>query len=159
MFATRWSRRNTIETLAYTGIAAIQVDGETIHSGRTVQFAKFSARSPPSSDIRDAFAQLCLTIFDELSMIDQRLYGAADTICLTMSSHEWQHSPAGNKHVLHVGDWLQIPPVRGRPCFASPDDATTQGGMTGYEAYRKVNFVVFLTKTCASEPMPTTQQF
>jgi hypothetical protein len=55
MFATRWGRRNTIETLAFTGVAAIQVHGKTIHSGRNVQFGKFSARSPPSGSMRDAF--------------------------------------------------------------------------------------------------------
>jgi hypothetical protein len=90
------------------------------------------------------FSHVCLTIFDEVSMIDQRLYGAADAVSRTMTMKECKHLPAGGKHVLNVGDWLQIPPVGGRPCFATPTDATTTPGRAGYQAYRGVNFVVFL---------------
>ena len=64
IFATRWGRRNAIETLAFTGIAAIQADGKTIHSGRNIEFGKYTARSPPCLGMRDAFAQVYLTIFD-----------------------------------------------------------------------------------------------
>lgn len=45
-FATLWGRRNTVETMAFTGLAALNVDGDTIHSQRgitiTMQYKRCS---------------------------------------------------------------------------------------------------------------------
>jgi len=35
-FATLWGRRNTVETMAFTGLAALNVQGDTIHSHRGI---------------------------------------------------------------------------------------------------------------------------
>lgn len=38
-FATLWGRRDTVETLAFMGIAGLNVDGDTIHSFRGINVA------------------------------------------------------------------------------------------------------------------------
>ena len=115
-FATQWRRRNTVETMAFTGIAAINIDGRTIHSSRNISFGGFREKSQPTNSMKNQYSQVVLSIFDELSMTDQKLLGGADLSAKHMISGKQNQQPFGGKHVLFTCDWLQIPPVAGKPC-------------------------------------------
>jgi ATP-dependent DNA helicase PIF1 len=97
--------------VAPTGLAAIQVGGQTIHS-----FFRFPPRAIQSSDIkppgsrsREVFAHLKVLIIDEISMVRADLM---DGIALFLSRFGPQPGkPFGGVKLVLVGDLLQLPPV------------------------------------------------
>lgn len=99
-------------TLAPTGIAAINVKGQTIHS-----FFKLPIRPflPADNDIErltgdnaKIVKSALLIIIDEISMVRVDIMSAIDkTLQLTMSNPQ----PFGGKQLLVVGDLYQLPPV------------------------------------------------
>ena len=103
-----------IAVLAPTGVAALHIKGETIHS-----FFRFK----PNITIQDAYKKGCaikntafyetldIIIIDEISMvradlmdcIDHFLRGALQT-----------HQSFGGKRVIGIGDLYQLPPIVGQ---------------------------------------------
>lgn len=97
--------------LAPTGIAAINIGGQTIHS-----FFEFGFRPylPNDKDLPNLFAKLDLLqkldiiIIDEISMVRVDIMNAID---LTLKRMLNNSSPFGGKQLLLVGDLFQLPPV------------------------------------------------
>lgn len=99
-------------TLAPTGLTAINVKGQTIHS-----FFKLSLRPflPDDSDIERLIGDNAkiaksakLIIIDEISMVRVDIFSALNKVLqLTMSNPR----PFGGKQLLVVGDLYQLPPV------------------------------------------------
>ena len=94
--------------LAPTGIAALQVGGQTIHS-----FFRFPAVPPDPAGVRRlrerrVIEKLELLIIDEVSMVRADLL---DAVNRALQVNRGQDKPFGGVQVLAVGDLFQLPPV------------------------------------------------
>ncbi|KAL3667678.1 hypothetical protein V7S43_007231 [Phytophthora oleae] len=52
----------------------------------------------------------------------------------------------GGKHTMLAGDWFQLPPIGGSPCFQEPLATANRLRHAGFALYAAINFVIFLTK-------------
>jgi ATP-dependent exoDNAse (exonuclease V) alpha subunit len=103
--------KKTTVVLAPTGLAAINVSGQTIHS-----FFHFS----PNITVREAaeigsrrgktklFEALRVLIIDEVSMVRADILDCVDTF---LQSAKGNSSPFGGVQVIFIGDLYQLPPV------------------------------------------------
>ena len=96
--------------LAPTGIAAININGRTIHSVfklppkfLTEEDIKFM-----KSEIRQFLKSTNLIIIDEVSMVSSNLLDALDSILQKNMNND---KPFGGIHILLVGDLFQLPPI------------------------------------------------
>lgn len=113
----RHSISKRIVVLAPTGVAALNVQGATIHS-----FFRFPPRVLSKEDIhkvedRKLYANLDVLILDEVSMIRADVLDAIDAF-LRLNGKQAEQ-PFGGTQVVMVGDLLQLPPV-----VASKEEAT-----------------------------------
>ena len=103
--------KKNVVVLAPTGVAAVNVDGQTIHSffgmppGVTVSEAKEIARNKKKAAI---FEKIELIIIDEISMVRADLLDCVDVFLKTVLRSK---SPFGGKQMLFIGDLYQLPPV------------------------------------------------
>lgn len=105
-FANRTAQDTVV--LAPTGIAALNVRGQTIHSFFRLQptnLLDLDALSPLPKRIVDHFDTI---IIDEASMLRADLFDAMDHI-LRISAHS--DLPFGGKKIILFGDLFQLPPV------------------------------------------------
>ncbi len=106
-FQTKTKKNHVV--LAPTGIAAINVQGQTIHS-----FFKFPPRLIKEEDIRtdnqkrDLFEALEMIIIDEISMVRVDLL---EGINLSLQKYRNNKLPFGGIQMLFFGDLYQLPPV------------------------------------------------
>lgn len=97
--------------LAPTGIAALNVEGQTLHS-----FFQFEPRPylPYDKDLadlpkkRELLEKLDLIIIDEISMVRCDLMNAID---LSLRKNLKNNLPFAGKQLLVIGDLFQLPPV------------------------------------------------
>lgn len=107
-----WFRQQTdknIAVVAPTGVAALNVRGQTIHSffelkpGFLTPDHRFRIRN------RKLFKALDLLIVDEISMVRADLFDAMAAILKQYGPHPRQ--PFGGVQICLVGDLLQLPPI------------------------------------------------
>ena len=105
-FLKKTLQKNSV-VLAPTGIAALNIGGQTIHS-----FFKFPPRMFENREIKSRndtlINQLELIILDEISMVRADLLDHMD-----YALRQWRQrkEPFGGVQMLLVGDLLQLPPV------------------------------------------------
>jgi ATP-dependent DNA helicase PIF1 len=111
----RYFRERTnkkLVVLAPTGIAAVNVNGQTIHSffrfktGITIATIKEHA---VSKNQKKLYQQLSMIIIDEISMVRADLLDCIDYVL--RSSRERLTEPFGGVQVIFIGDLYQLPPV------------------------------------------------
>ncbi len=103
--------RKSVVVLASTGVAALNVKGETIHSffrfGTTVtpESARKTAAKIKKTDFYEAIQTI---VIDEISMVRADVFECVDiflrTVCKTTK-------PFGGKKMILIGDLMQLPPV------------------------------------------------
>ena len=107
--------RKKFVKLAPTGLAALNIHGQTIHSFFRLPLAPLTDPNHTSAitrryrkDKRELIRQLDLIIIDEISMVRCDLLDAMDRILRSV-----RHSkvPFGGVQLLMVGDPFQLPPV------------------------------------------------
>jgi ATP-dependent exoDNAse (exonuclease V) alpha subunit len=105
---TRWGDSATV---APTGVAALRVNGETIH-----RFFGFGAHALQKDDIRELpddrkykFKALKLLFIDEISMVRADLMDAIDIFLRKNGSDK--DKPFGGTRIIAIGDLYQLPPV------------------------------------------------
>ncbi|KAA3621898.1 MAG: AAA family ATPase, partial [Bacteroidetes bacterium] len=101
------TKKNTV-VLAPTGIAALNVKGQTIHS-----FFKFPVKPMARHEIkklrsRKIFQKLEVLIIDEISMVRADLL---DNIDYFLRKNRENPNPFGGVQVIFFGDLFQLPPV------------------------------------------------
>lgn len=107
----RETTEKKIVVLAPTGIAALNVKGETIHSffkfkpNVTIQSAKKRAQSWRHNHLLDAIDAI---VIDEISMVRADLLDCIDVFLQTALENEL---PFGGKQLIMIGDLHQLPPV------------------------------------------------
>jgi len=109
------------EVTASTGIAALNVGGKTVHS-----FAGLRDDEELSEeDIKDIlgssytyrrYSQTDILIIDEISMVSAQLFQNIDTLAKIARNNT---KPFGGMKLVVVGDFYQLPPVKGDYCFKS----------------------------------------
>ena len=107
---------------ASTGIAALNINGRTLHSFMGVRDDK----SLTEEDVQDVFENsrtlnryqnTDVLIIDEISMVSAQLLDNLDT--LAKFARKDKNKPFGGLRVIVVGDFFQLPPVKGEYCFKS----------------------------------------
>ncbi len=107
----RKSTAKNIAVVAPTGVAAVNVKGETIHSffgfppSITPEKAEQEARTTKKAKI---YKTLEILIIDEISMVRADLLDSIDIFLKTVRKNK---QPFGGVRIIMVGDLLQLPPV------------------------------------------------
>lgn len=96
--------------LAPTGIAAMNVGGQTLHSFFGLPFTAMGPRDWPevSENKRDVLMKIDTIIIDEASMVRCDWVDAIDRFLRSLTK---SRLPFGGKQVVFVGDLFQLPPV------------------------------------------------
>ena len=96
--------------LAPTGIAALNVGGQTMHSFFGFPFEVIGPKTvfEVSLDKRRILENTATIIIDEASMVRADLVDGMDRFLRTLTH---SHLPFGGKQVVFVGDLFQLPPV------------------------------------------------
>ena len=140
-FFVKNSCKNVV-VVAPTGVAAINVGGQTIHS-----FFKIPPTMPidknelkPSSTRRELYRALDVVVIDEVSMVRSDIMDAIDYV-LRISNDN--NLPFGGKQMLMFGDLYQLPPVAQPQVKRYLDD--TFGGVFFFNApaVSKSNLIVY----------------
>ena len=96
---------------ASTGIAAVAIDGTTIHSGFSIHTScqPLSKKGDKLANLQNEFNFLKIVFIDEISMVSLKLFNRLDQhLRLIMN----QDVPFGGVSILAVGDFCQLPPVK-----------------------------------------------
>lgn len=104
----RSSTRKTSVVLAYTGVAALHVQGQTIHSFFGFPPRFFSRTEVKKRKDRKIFQKLELLIIDEISMVRADVL---DHIDYFLRLNRNSPLPFGGVQVVFFGDLFQLPPV------------------------------------------------
>ena len=124
------SNKNVV-VVAPTGVAAINVGGQTIHS-----FFNIPPKTPlqkddlrPSPRLRDLCRALDVVVINEVSMVRSDIMHAIDYILRVSNGN---NIPFGGKQMLMFGDLYQLPPVAQPQVRRYLDD--TYGGVFFFNA-------------------------
>jgi len=108
---------------ASTGVAAIQVGGQTVHS-----FAGIGLGNLPLEELqgkafgrKKAWRDCRALIIDEISMISGKLFDDLEEIARVVRegmSMNWEKKPFGGIQLIVCGDFFQLPPVKRSEKFA-----------------------------------------
>lgn len=106
---------------ASTGIAAINVSGKTLHSFMGVRDDK-PLTEDDVQDILDnsntlmRYQHTDVLIIDEISMVSAQLFANLNILAQFVRGNK---EPFGGIRIIAVGDFYQLPPVKGDYCFIS----------------------------------------
>jgi hypothetical protein len=138
-FCASWHRDDAVVKAALTGKAATLIGGRTL--------ASFTMRLKYA--IREKhFAPLDLLVIDEVSMMSKAEWLRLDK--LLRHYKQVPGVPFGGVHMVLVGDFLQMPPVKADPIYLDPVDKTrkvTTADIEGFELWRKITTVVVLEES------------
>ncbi|XP_066926174.1 uncharacterized protein [Clytia hemisphaerica] len=110
--------KERILVLAPTGVAAINVNGTTIHSGLIIPTTEFySLDASSKQNLQQKLACVEVIMIDEISMVSNNLFRKIDKRLRQIFSVD---KPFAGKSVLLCGDLYQLPPVFKGPIFKVP---------------------------------------
>ena len=155
LLAEKWQRPGSIITTAYTGIAAQNCNGQTLHSllGWKLDGKRFRQRRTAAE--RDIFNRVRLIIIDEASMISRSMFGSINESLQILTNR--RESLFGGLHVLMCGDWCQLQPTKGIAAFAEPDTVPfANGNGTSAAAQRHAHELAGIHTVSRTKPQATT---
>ncbi|XP_074526296.1 uncharacterized protein LOC141790369 [Halichoeres trimaculatus] len=113
----------TVLLTAPTGIAAYNLNAATIHHTFGIGTHASLPYTPLGEDklnsLRAELGHLQILIIDEISMVDHILLAYVHGR-LRQIRQTGDFSPFGGVSVIAVGDFYQLPPVKGKPLYSSP---------------------------------------
>ena len=100
-----------VVVLAPTGVAALNVKGQTIHSffrfPPHITIAAIDKKAPPGK-LKDILRKIDAIIIDEVSMVRADLLDCVDT---ALRHYRNDETPFGGLQMIFIGDLYQLPPV------------------------------------------------
>jgi hypothetical protein len=124
--ASVFNRPNAVLVLAPSGIAAVNANGVTIHTGCGLSFGsdRVKKRKQNIEVGRSRFSQCFLIIIDEISMVSNKLL---ENTSAAAQLHTGVMATLGGIDALFVGDFLQLQPVaNSNPVFVASLVTTRQ---------------------------------
>lgn len=104
--------KKKVVVLAPTGVAALNVKGQTIHSffkfKPTTTIFQIKSKKKSDKKLREILSNLDTIIIDEISMVRSDLL---DQIDASMKKILGNSFPFGGKQMVFIGDLYQLPPV------------------------------------------------
>ena len=117
----QWAIRSQkhIGVTAMTGVAAVLIDGVTLHSYLGIGLGTddlhiLVTKAFKNSKLRRKLTQLEILIIDEISMMNHELMGKVSRY---LSSVRHKDLPFGGVQLICVGDFSQLAPCDGEYCF------------------------------------------
>lgn len=113
-YLLKYFRKNTTKKVLYcapTGIAALNIDGVTLHSTFGWDNLKDESEIYISSNKRSLLKSLDTLVIDEISMVRVDVFNQIDKILKNANNNI---KPFGGKQVILLGDLFQLPPVANR---------------------------------------------
>ena len=111
----------TVLITAPTGVAAYNIGAATIHNtfciGTDVRLPYQPLGEEKINSLRAKLSNLQLLIIDEISMVDTRLFAYIHGR-LRQIKQSGDHSLFGKVSIVAVGDFYQLPPVKGKPLYS-----------------------------------------
>ncbi|XP_062327719.1 uncharacterized protein LOC134028267 [Osmerus eperlanus] len=111
----------TVLITAPTGVAAYNIGAATIHNtfciGTDVRLPYQPLGEEKINSLRAKLSNLQLLIIDEISMVDNRLFAYIHGR-LRQIKQSGDHSLFGKVSMVAVGDFYQLPPVKGKPLYS-----------------------------------------
>ncbi|KAF5335465.1 hypothetical protein D9611_012159 [Ephemerocybe angulata] len=134
---------------AYTGVAANNVDGMTLHTALCLSNGVPKENSSARRDLIAMWSCVDYLIIDEFSMIGCRLLTQiSEALCIAKETSE----PFGNINIIFAGDFMQLPPIGDRALYQrlQPNSEGTTQGQTkifGKLLWYTIDVAVTLTET------------
>ena len=121
------SEKPKVLLLAPTGVAAINIEGITIHSGLGIPIGHHGKNVPKLSDkmrskLRNKLSELGVIIIDEISMVSNLLLLYIHQRLVEVFGCSQEKAFAGIS-VIVFGDFYQLPPIQQRTIYAEYKDA------------------------------------
>lgn len=126
---TSKTKKNYV-VVAPTGIAALNVGGQTIHSFFRIKPGRIEIEKMKPDYRKDLFLELDTLIIDEVSMVRSDLMHAIDTALRL--NRDRLNEPFGGIQMVFVGDLYQLPPVMRND--EKESIVSTYGGEQFYDA-------------------------
>ena len=122
--------------LAPTGVAAINIDGTTIHSGLNIPChgKLFPLNDKNRALLRNKYSEVQLIIIDEISMVPSKLLFQVHQRLLDIFACS-SNIPFAGKPVLVCGDLYQLPPVRAKPIFLFDETQSLMQGVISMDLW------------------------
>lgn len=111
-----------VRVLAPSGVAAWNINGQTIHSALGIPASNGTFVPLTGSrlaTLQQQWKHTYIVIIDEKSMLGQRLLAKIDSR-LRQLKPQSAHLPFGGLHIAIIGDFAQLPPVGDRALYAQP---------------------------------------
>jgi len=143
--AQRSEKGNPVVRAAPTGVAAFNIIGRTLHSlfRLPVKQKKSDLSNATLQSLQSLFQDIRFLIIDEKSMIDLKILSIIDDR-LRLIFPDQSDQAFGGLNVLLCGDFFQLPPVNGRPLYATK--ATGPIAVKGQGLYRSFDRTIRLTQ-------------
>ncbi|HIC30472.1 MAG TPA: hypothetical protein EYO76_01005, partial [Flavobacteriaceae bacterium] len=128
--------------VAFTGVAAANIDGATIHSAFHFKFGKEYRQLTPESDakLKEMTENLKVLICDEFSMLDvDYLYMIHERLCDL--KQEGYRKQFGNIAIILVGDLMQLKPVKGTYIFEDPKNPNSKNMQCIWDLWKQFECV------------------
>lgn len=141
--------------LAPTGIAAVEIDGMTIHSflGEQRNSRKSRTIKPGDSKLEKEWRLVEYLLIDEMSMVGLTLLAKLNRI-ISAAKHVDPQIPFGGINVIFFGDYLQYRPVFDAPLytdFSIPSKKKSNKSLTEKEIQQRVARSLILQINCVVE--------
>lgn len=120
----QWAEINNIDCgiTALSGTAAVLINGRTLHSFLGINLAQdtperlyYKCKEKYKKTYNKLIA-LKILIIDEISMMDVELFNKIDDYLKLIKC---SNKPFGGIQIILLGDFVQLPPVKGSYCFLS----------------------------------------
>jgi len=159
----RRDQQRRFRLASFTGVAANNIDGMTLHSALSLGQISHLTKSSPLSRTRQTLVSMWQGVhylfIDEVSMIGCKML-ADISIALEMAKEKT--TPFGGINIIFAGDFAQLPPVLQKRLYApvSTQASTTEGEKT---IFGKLLWLLVKTVVVLRKPMrqsgPTNKKF
>ncbi|KAJ8050550.1 ATP-dependent DNA helicase PIF1 [Holothuria leucospilota] len=108
----------SVLVLAFTGTAAFNIHGQTIHSAlsiRNFRMPYIPLTQDTLNTLTIKYERLISSIIDEISMVNVEMLSYIS--CRLQQIKGRSSQPFGNVFILAVGDFYRLPPIIGKPLF------------------------------------------